>query len=148
MIEHNFNPNFCDTINNSIRTFNQDMDFISEHAQKSYAEVCDIHDEFTSIDVQKFKSLHTAIKNRVIIKAIENLKGSAVNISSVNINDIISLFDKTNNASVNIVENIIAIRRYETVDIQFQQKEKRRWISKKLLLLTILGTLSKLMESL
>lgn len=139
IIEHDFNPNFCDTVNNSIRTFNQDMDFISEHTKKSYAEVCNTHNEVISIDVQKFKELHISIQNRVIIMAIEHLKGSATNISSININDIISLFDKTNNKSVNIVENIIAIRRYETVDIKFKQKETKGTVIKEIVVANHIG---------
>ena len=124
MIENNFNPNFCNTVNNNIRAFNEDMDFISEHAQKSYEEVCYTNQNGVSINVEKFNTLHVAIQNRVVAMAIETVKGNATNISFANIDDVMSLFNKTNGNSVDIADNVIANRTYNTVDIQFKTKEK------------------------
>lgn len=118
MIEKEFNSNFCNTVTSSIENFNEDMDFINSMAQKSYEEICSEHDGVVSIDSEKFLILHNAMKSRVIAMAIEKVKGNAVNISSTNIDDVIALFDKNNNSSVDIGNNIVAIRRYGIVDIQ------------------------------
>ena len=118
MIEKEFNSNFCNTATSSIESFNEDMDFINCMAQKSYEEICNEYDGIVSVDSEKFATLHKAMKSRVVAMAIEKVKGNAVNISANNIDDVIALFDKNNNNSVDIGENIVAIRRYGAVDIQ------------------------------
>ena len=120
MIEKEFNSNFCNTVTSSIESFNEDMDFINSMAQKSYEEICSENNGVVSIDSEKFATLHKAMQSRVVAMVIEKVKGNAVNISSANIDDVIALFEKTNNSTVDIGNNIVAIRRYGAVDIQIR----------------------------
>lgn len=94
-IKENFNENLIATISNTIYNINEENIFL-ENLSKKYFQKC-IHEKtqnYISINLSQFNKLEPVIKKRIIKLTLSNFSENLKNISSIHINDILSLLEK------------------------------------------------------
>ena len=95
-IENEYNPNIIDTINRMAEKISEDMDFIESIAKEEYANMI-INNTKNSIrlNIRDFKNKKAAIKNRIILLAIEEILGTIKGVESKHLEEISNLFDNS-----------------------------------------------------
>lgn len=117
-IEDEYNPNIIDTINRMAEKISDDMDFIDSLAKEEYAKmIINKIKDSVRLNIREFKNKKVAIKNRVILLAIEEIIGTVKGIESKHLEEISNLFDNSitgkkfeigNKFTINIEKNKIA----------------------------------------
>lgn len=125
-IQNTYNPNFIETVNSNIESYKEDNSFLDEFTQEKYKSICEKHDFYYSIDLYYFNKLHSAIKRRLLILALNdfaNSVGTNLNVHNKHIEAIcrIALADK--NSVIQVSENISAKKVYDKLHIIVKQKD-------------------------
>ena len=115
MLEDEFNPNIVNSINRMSEIATEENEYIQKQVEEAYNQIViqeDIKKEEIQLDLKKFNSLETVIKNRLILYTISKLMGSSKNIEKIHIRDIINLCQNnignkylTPNKSIKIMVN-------------------------------------------
>ena len=71
-----------------------------------------------SVDVERFRQLHIAIKKRLLLVLLQDLAPGGKDIAAVHVEDILSLFGKAGNPQVDLPFGIRAVRRYGSVFLE------------------------------
>ena len=112
-------------------------------AAKELAQIKDLLDELTKEALKKavtfesdvkaavftepFAALHEVIKKQVILRVFAYLTPARKDITSVHVNDLLSLFEKENGKQIHLPYRLVATRVYDRVVIKRQQEEKGEW---------------------
>ena len=95
-IEQNLSKNFKKKLQNTIQILSDENDFIGNIAEKTIRRIATFKknpegDRIDTIEVpiKKLKAYPDAFKKRILLSAIEKVKGNLENIKSANINDIL-----------------------------------------------------------
>jgi len=117
-IENEYNPNIIDTINRMSQKISEDMDFIDSIAKEEYANmIISKRNDSVKLNIREFKNKKIAIKNRVILLAIEDILGTIKGMESKHLEEISNLFDNSitgkkfeigNKFAINIEKNKVA----------------------------------------
>lgn len=101
-------------------------DFIEIESEKAYKNITVNTEDSLDINVDEFKLLHTVLQKSIIRKAINHMAGRLKDITSDHIISVIELFDRQVGKSVNLPYEIIAVRKYNQVQIKknFKKNEK------------------------
>lgn len=119
-IEENLNPNFCNTITQSAESIENDNDFIEKEVLNC-AEKCIFKEERKiCIEKRQFSMLHTALRHRIIRKAIADLQGTAANIGA----DITMKIDSLKSGNLDIGGGLKAFVSEEKICIAFGENKK------------------------
>lgn len=118
-IENEYNPNIIDTINRMAEKISEDMDFIDSIAKEEYANmIINKTKDSVRLNIREFKNKKLAIKNRIILLAIEEILGTIKGIESKHLEEISNLLDNSitgkkfeigNKFVINIEKNKVAI---------------------------------------
>lgn len=95
-IENEYNPNIIDTINRMAEKISEDLEFIESVAKEEYTKIVLSKEKDTvKLNIREFKNKKTAIKNRIILLAIEDVLGTVKGIESKHLEEITNLFDNS-----------------------------------------------------
>lgn len=118
-IENEYNPNIIDTINRMAEKISEDMEFIDSIAKEEYANmIINKTKDSVKLNIRQFKNKKVAIKNRIVLLAIEEILGTIKGIESSHLKEISNLFDNSitgkkfeigNKFVINIEKNKVAI---------------------------------------
>ena len=75
----------------------------------------EVGEKVLSVDVERFRQLHTAIQKRLLLLLLQELAPGGRDISAVHVEDILSLFEKEGNPQLDMPFEIRAVRRYGNV---------------------------------
>ncbi|MFH0969787.1 MAG: tRNA lysidine(34) synthetase TilS [Patescibacteria group bacterium] len=87
-LEKNFNPNIKKTILESSLNISDDLDFISSFAEKIFKKT-------KALKTNEIIKLHPAIQKRIILKAIEEKRGSLRDIEISNVKELLKVLKST-----------------------------------------------------
>lgn len=93
-IQKQFNPNIIETINRLSKISKEENKYFENVTKATYKEI--VLEETKSeivLDLKKFNTLETVIKNRIILYTINRLFGSSKGIEKIHLKDIIKLCD-------------------------------------------------------
>ncbi len=85
------NPSLVDTIYKNSGYIKDDNDFIEGYADELYKRVSEVTKSKVAVDTGKTVNEHIAVKRRIILRAIKDLKGDVKNIESEHIDSILNL---------------------------------------------------------
>ena len=125
MIEKEFNKKFCSTMNDSIKSFNEDMEFINSVAYKEYTNITRKIGNGIHIETDKFLSLPKSIQKRIVMIAIEDINGSLKDVSTVSVNLVCDMFKKETGHITPIKNNVFAYKDYDAVIIAGQNIKRK-----------------------
>jgi len=95
-IENEYNPNIIDTINRMAKQITEDMDFIESVAKEEYTKmIISKTNDSVRLNISDFKNKKAAIKNRIILLAVEDILGTVKGIESKHLEDISNLLDNS-----------------------------------------------------
>jgi len=117
-IEQNFNSAIERTLSSMAELLSEDRDFLNQYAENAYKGIVLEKQHGVSLDIKGINELHTAVKKRVIRKAIEYVKGNLVGIESRHLDLILSAVNQGNTgASVELPGGIKAAVQYNQLNI-------------------------------
>ena len=123
-MKDNFNQNIVKALNRLSLSASIDSDYFSIETCEKYKLYCDKKEEKVIIYNIAFKE-HKALITRLIKRAIEDLKGDALNIEMIHIQSIINLQKGKTGNRVSIPGGIIAVNEYGNIKIEKEvHKEK------------------------
>ncbi len=111
-------------IHSMSRLVAQDEEYLELITHKVFLEVSEIDDRAITIDINTLKDFHSSVIRRVIRRAIFEIKGDLVNISSINVADIIELF-KSENKEIIISKGIYVKKDYDKLRIGERKDYKK-----------------------
>lgn len=128
-IENTFNSGIINTLFRTSEIMKTDSDFFSVYTEEKFKDsIKESRKLRLVLDIEKVKSLHTAIKTRVIRRSIEEINFNLKGIERKHIKDIVELIDANKTGKkINIINNIIVKISYD--DLIFEIKEKTKDIS-------------------
>lgn len=128
-IENTFNSGIINTLFRTSEIMKTDSDFFSVYTEEKFKDsIKESRKLRLVLDIEKVKSLHTAIKTRVIRRSIEEINFNLKGIERKHIKDIVELIDANKTGKkINIINNIIVKISYD--DLIFEIKEKNKDIS-------------------
>lgn len=88
------NPNIINTLSRTSKIIKENNNYLRKQAQEVYKKIVKSEKHKIEIDIKEFNKLENAIKNKVVLIAIEELQGSSRNIEKANIDDIIKLANR------------------------------------------------------
>lgn len=128
-IKNTFNNGIINTLFRTSEIMKTDSDFLNEYTEEKFKDsIKESRKIRLVLDIEKVKSLHIAIKTRVIRRSIEEINSNLKGIERKHIIDIIQLIDigKTGK-KINIINNIIVKISYD--DLIFEINDKTTDIS-------------------
>ncbi|MCI8404668.1 MAG: tRNA lysidine(34) synthetase TilS [Clostridia bacterium] len=108
IIEKNFNPNFVNTVTENAAIIRECDSFIDRYADNIYAAVADND----CVDIKELKLYDMAVRRKIIRRFLKEVYGTNEGISSVYINDILSLADNNSGTSIDLPQNITVKNEY------------------------------------
>lgn len=125
-IRENFNSHFPDTLSRMASLLSSDEDFIESRvleAEKEFLVYAD-HERAT-IGKEAFH-LHKALLSRLLLKAIEGVKGDRLDIEEVHIRDILALQEKETGKVIDIKDSLVARNDYGNLIIERKKTAAER----------------------
>jgi tRNA(Ile)-lysidine synthase len=93
-IKKNYNSNIEYVLSSMTELLKEDNDFLNTYVKDLYEDIKIKAKGKVSLDIEKLKGLHTAVKKRIIRKAVEEIKGNLVGIERLHIELILSIIDR------------------------------------------------------
>lgn len=117
-IDENFDCNIKEALVRMSSSLKFDNDFIEKEAERFFYEVSKISKDRVDIDIQLYKSLHNAIKLRILKMGINKILGDTKQIELKHINDIIELEAENKiDKKINLPRGIIVYRNKDFITI-------------------------------
>ena len=99
--------------------------YMQRQTQAAYAECVKVKGQGFEISIKHFKDHHPAIQKRLLQQLSEELSPTGKDIFAVHIRELISLFEKVGNRSVDLPMGIRGVRCYENVRLEKRQDRER-----------------------
>lgn len=93
LLEREYNPNLKNTLSRMAYIFREDSRYLEGVAEKYYLETARYEPEGILIKYDKFKDLPFSIKTRILLKGIEEVRGSTKDIGFIHILEVVRLAD-------------------------------------------------------
>ena len=132
-IRHNILPHL-EEINNNVYNHFFELSSIAgeiDDLLNELASKIDIinEDDKVYIELKDYYSLHTAVKKQILFNML-NKFGIKKDINSKAINNIVDLIEKNNTSfEINLINNIVAKRRYDKLYFEYLSKDRRECIN-------------------
>ena len=111
-LEKNFNPQIKKTIFSSVETIGEDLEYISQAANRAYAKNKDL-------SIKKILDLPPAIQKRVILHAISEKKSSLQDVEAAHVREIMKIITSNKNKrQVVVFKGLKAERRGDKLKIE------------------------------
>lgn len=108
IIEKNFNPNFISTVTQNSDIIREYNNFIDNYTDDIYMETVNNN----CIDISKLNKYDTAIRRDIVRRYLINIYGTANDIASIYIRDVLLLTEKHSGTSINLPNNIVIKNEY------------------------------------
>ena len=123
-IEENFNSDIVTTLSRMSSLISLDNDFMEENSSKLFQKYCDTKEEKVIIYKDAF-NLHYSMLNRIIRKAMMNIKGNMNNIESVHIQNIVQIQKSETGKTTKVPGGIIASNVYKDIYLVKEQHKSQ-----------------------
>lgn len=123
-IENNFNDDIINTLSRMASLLSTDSDYLEEKSSKIFQKYCDVTAEKVIIYKDAF-SLHPALLNRLLRKAVLKVKGDLYNLESKHIENILDIQKTTTGKFTRIPGGIICSNVYKDIHLQREIKKIR-----------------------
>jgi tRNA(Ile)-lysidine synthase len=126
-INKSFNTNIVDGIGRTAEIINGDLSFIEDYAANAFKK-CAIekNPDKISLDLGTLKDFHHSIKNRILRKAIKNIKGSLNGIEKKHIDLLLELaLNGRTGAMICLPGKLIGEKSYDTLSLFYEKTNKR-----------------------
>ena len=111
-MKDNFNPNIIETIVRMTSSLKSDGDYIELEANKMFKEVSILKEDSVEINLNKYATLHNAIKVRVLRSGIKHILGDTNFVDQKHIDDVMELECESKiNKMLTLPRGIFAYRR-------------------------------------
>lgn len=115
-MKDNFNTNVIESIVRMSNSLRNDSDYIEEEALIKFSEVCTFNSDSVEINLDKYNTLHNAIKVRVIRNGIKCILGDTNFLDQKHIEDVIGLENKNKiNKKLTLPRGVFAYRKQGTI---------------------------------
>ena len=104
------NPNIAQTLSRTSKIIKNNNDYIEKIANEKYLELRQKIDNSIYFEIEKFNKESLIIREILIFKAFEEIKGSTRNIDKINIDDIVKMAErKVGNKKISICNLMVTI---------------------------------------
>lgn len=111
-IQKEFNENFIDSAIRMVQNLRSDSDYILNEVDKEYSELARAYEDGVYLFVEKFNTLHNAIKSRLVIRGIRDLVGDVNGIEKKHIDEVLEMSkDDKLNKKINLPRGIFVYRK-------------------------------------
>lgn len=108
-------------MNESASHLSDVRDFMEKEVEKAWTQLASVGSDLV-LDVEKLKALHVVLQKEIVYKAIGIMSGGKKDISSVHVEQIMSLFDNQSGKEVSLPNHLIAIKENTTIRLFFPDK--------------------------
>lgn len=124
-IENNFNSAFVSRVTANSDIISSENDYIQAQSDIAYSDTVSKTDNGCAVDLKAFSKLHTALKRRVVIKALQNVLGSAGNMSGKYIDTVLSFADTARTGkSIDLPDNVTVVISYGKLYMEKKPKNE------------------------
>lgn len=104
-------------INKTAGQLNEVFDFLQSEAKKAMETLCRGEAERLVLDCQGLQQYHPALQKEVIYEAVAKVSGNKKDITSVHVEDVLSLLSLQSGKQVKLPHRVIARREFDTICI-------------------------------
>ncbi len=121
-MKENFNENIVESIVRMSSSLKSDSDYIQQNVKEEFEKISSKRDNTIEIDIEKYRTLHIAIKTRIIRESIKSILGDTNNIEQKHIEDILELeSDEKINKQLNIPRGLFVYRKKDILIITTEE---------------------------
>jgi len=126
-IEQNINPNVISLLGEHSHLYRESEDFLKMYTQELFQKCAIIKDDEVSIDLAQFESYHQYIQKRLILVALEVLKGTVKDITLKHIESVAELAMLQSGKRVCLPYHIIACKKYNELTLSYKQQKPAQY---------------------
>jgi tRNA(Ile)-lysidine synthase len=115
------NPEIHEAIRREIQILIQDDDYLWERAAKVYSRVVRYERDCVLLDLRRLMRYNVSLVSRVVMKAIQNLRGNLDGYESKHYNAIINLMYKGKGKRVTLPKGLYAAKEYDSIVIGYKR---------------------------
>lgn len=113
-IEDNINKGIIGTLTRTASIMKEDNEFLNDCAKAKFDYVCTVKPKSILIDVDKFTTLHKAMKSRILRNAITIINGSSKNIGLKHIDNMIEFIEDGESGRIHdTTMNLELLKKYD-----------------------------------
>lgn len=123
-IKKEYNGNFSNNINNMVKLLSQEESFLEEYTSMKFKECAVCLENQCTLDLQMLNNMHTAIKRRILRKALEQFYRGLKDVSFVHIEDMLVLLEGETGKRISLPGQIVVTKEYDRVILSLEKNNK------------------------
>ncbi len=120
------NPGLYQTIKREIQIAHEDDAYFCAKAAQAYKRACVKEENHVLLDLSRILRYNPSIRNRVVMKAIADLRGDLAGYESKHFAEIIGLKDKKSGKRVDLPKGLYAQREYDKICLGLARPKKSK----------------------